>query len=134
MDFIYGKCIILLIFIIILILCSLLFWELVYLIKKNHDYKNFSILTINVIYETLYSNLVNYMAKSITCTRIGSESYNSQNMYINCSDDGFIQWVCKPKISFKYNFFCLEKLPCNTYNLDSFISYSFYSHSLFMEE
>lgn len=97
MDFIYGKCLILLIFIITLVLISLIFWGLVYLIKKNHDAKNFSILTTNVIYETLYSTLVNFMAKSITCTPIGSENFNSQNMYINCSDDDFIKWVGKIK-------------------------------------
>ena len=94
-DFVYGKCIFFLIFVCFLIFLSVSYWTFDYLIRKRKDWRNCMILSISVIYETLYSNIVNLFAKSITCTQIGDEFYNSQNLNILCSDDVFFVWVIK---------------------------------------
>ena len=51
------------------------------------------VLTISVIYETLYSNLLNLLAKSITCVVRGDHISNSQDLEISCNDELFIKWV-----------------------------------------
>ncbi len=76
-----------------MIFLSISYWIFVHLIRNRNDWKNCMILSIIVIYETLYSNIVNLFAKSITCTQRGNEFYSSQNLNILCDDNVFFIWV-----------------------------------------
>ena len=92
-DFIYGKCIFTMSFMILIIILSIAFWLMYKTLKKSNEWKNYLILTINVIYETLYSNLVNLLAKSMTCAQLGTKFFSSQNLNISCFDEEFEKWV-----------------------------------------
>lgn len=93
MDFIYGKCLFYLLFIFFFIFFAIFFWTSVYLIKQNKNAKNYLFLTINVIYETLYSNLVSLIARSVSCVKLGNDFFNSQNLSLSCSDEAYYEWV-----------------------------------------
>ena len=110
-DFIYGKCVFFFGFFCMFNFLSIIFWTLHFFVTRKSDSKNFLLLTVNVIYETLYSNFVNLFAKSITCTQLGNEFFNSQNLSISCSDYFFENWVLIFKfLLFFKNFFCFRSI------------------------
>lgn len=82
-----------LIFMCLMILSAFLFWIVYYIITKKKEFTDYLLLTISVIYEALYSNLVNLLAKSITCVQRGENYYSSKNYDINCTDETFVKWV-----------------------------------------
>lgn len=113
-NFLYGKCFFAFIFMQMSIVLSVIIGGILYLVRKKKDYLDYMFLSVNVIYETLYSNIVNLLSKSISCREFGKKKfYSSQNLEISCDDMGFLQWV----FFFSFNTVTIKMLYRNGFSL-----------------